>query len=268
MKINIISDLHCRLSRGEIIDRLDEGKQIICQDKDDGFFPFAAGISINQIKPGDVLVIAGDLGVWHTYKLMLSHIEDYAKSQGYSSVIFVLGNHDFYGALSSDLKAMPLGKVTRVDNVSFVCSTGWSPIYSNKFMVSKHLCDYRYIKGLTINDINDISNNQYRWIIENVKKESSEGQDVVVVTHHLPLFCLVSEKYRSSCLNEAFAVMDPKLEDSILDLVYSTQNLKVWAHGHSHDQYEKKIANCRFIRNPIGYAGENSVKNINKIIKL
>lgn len=65
----------------------------------------------------------------------------------------------------------------------------------------------------------------------------------VVVTHHLPSFASVAERYRIDPVSAGFA--------SHLDELVVQADL--WIHGHTHCSFDYRIRGCRVICNPRGY---------------
>ena len=74
-------------------------------------------------------------------------------------------------------------------------------------------------------------------------------QKFVVCTHHCPSESSVHPKYRhESIMNGAFR---SKLDDFI---AYRPQ-IKLWTHGHTHEQFDYHISSTRVVCNPRGYIG-------------
>lgn len=65
----------------------------------------------------------------------------------------------------------------------------------------------------------------------------------VVVTHHLPSQQSVATRFENDPVSGAFA--------SKLDELVAQANL--WVHGHTHDSFEYTLGKCRVICNPRGY---------------
>jgi predicted phosphodiesterase len=65
-----------------------------------------------------------------------------------------------------------------------------------------------------------------------------------VITHHLPSYQSVAERFRNS-ENSAYA--------SQLDSM--VEKADVWIHGHTHDFCDYHIGDCRVVCNPLGYNG-------------
>ena len=71
----------------------------------------------------------------------------------------------------------------------------------------------------------------------------------IVVGHHCPSHRSVHEKYRhDTIMNGGFA---SQLDDYI---AYRPQ-IRLWTHGHTHEQFDYMIDQCRVVCNPRGYIG-------------
>jgi predicted phosphodiesterase len=69
------------------------------------------------------------------------------------------------------------------------------------------------------------------------------------MTHHLPSFKLINEKYKNSKLSSLFAT---DLEDII-----KKYKIDYWICGHSHNKNNIQINNTILTLNPVGYPGED-----------
>lgn len=220
------------------------------------------GHFINRCVPSaDTLVIAGDLCP-HVDPTRYSYINQHILPK-WKNTIIIPGNHEFYGSTKNDEwfeskkvvyehhngnKCYYLNNDTvEIEGVTFVCSTLWSEISPNNHItIQNGLNDYYSIKGNTVRDTNERFKANCKYLEETVDSLDS----CVVVTHHVPSFSLVTERYRGHSLNEAFiADMDGFLDQ------YS-HKIPLWICGHSHDFMDKMIYDTRCLRNPMGYPRE------------
>jgi predicted phosphodiesterase len=90
-----------------------------------------------------------------------------------------------------------------------------------------------------------------RWLEEKLA-EPFDGK-TVVMTHHLPSYALVAERYRNDPVSAAFA--------SRIDGLAEKADL--WVAGHTHDSFDIRIGKCRVAVNPRGYPvpGKNTIEN-------
>lgn len=72
---------------------------------------------------------------------------------------------------------------------------------------------------------------------------------VVIVTHFAPMEQSVSEKYKGSPLNPAFA-------SDMRDLIDARPNIKMWVHGHMHSKAKYTYKGAKILCYPVGYYNE------------
>jgi predicted phosphodiesterase len=234
MKIRVLSDLHLEFQ---------------------GWTPPAA--------TADVVVLAGDIhvGIEGLY---------WARRQfPDTSVVYVPGNHEFYGSDLSEMLAELRAEAHRlgihlldgeeiiIDRVRFLGATLWTDfeLYGSephavaRAMTSAQqgMLDYRVIRRLGSGllrpeDTRDINRAQVRWLAERLA-ESSAGP-TVVVTHNLPHQQSIHPKYAGDGLNPSFA-------SDLSHLVHAPVSL--WIHGHTHESMDYLIDDTRVVCNPRGY---------------
>jgi Icc-related predicted phosphoesterase len=196
-----------------------------------------------KLRKADIMVLAGDIV---TKACLLKDYLDICKRFS-KYVIFVPGNHEYYnGSTDEEYETV----CNTVENVTFlqrkrVCIEGiwfagatlWSDV--NEFAID--LMNDPFI----LEEVHLRHNTDKKWLDENVK----EGD--IVVTHHLPSFQLIHEKYKGSLVTSGFA--------SNMDGLIRKLKPQLWICGHTHVPFDTVIEDVRIIINPIGYPGENLV---------
>lgn len=237
MTINLVSDIHCRNTN------------------------FTPNFEFEKLAPADVLVIAGDIGTFVNRDKIIKKINDnyIGEDKKFKSLVYCYGNHDYYVTdhfwmkKHGNMYCGPLVTDNHVDikdDVVFICSCMWSPIF-DQIRVSSGMNDYVYIRGFSVAKCNELFEHNAQWILDMNKLYKDQGMKTVVVTHHLPTYQLVDDQYKGgpySYLNEAFAVMDVEWQQKFFDA-----GIDLWLHGHSHQFMDRTINNTRFVRNPFGY---------------
>lgn len=267
MKIQIVSDLHLEFS----------------------------DINIQNQNSADVLILGGDIML--SEKVLLPESEygirfrDFLKrvSFQFPHVIYIAGNHEFYGgywvksleklraACAIHDNVYFLERDTKVINdVVFVGGTLWTDM--NKFdpltlhAVRDMMNDYRTInndeKGYTKLKPADTCqrHKETRQYIEHVVKENKD-KIVVVVGHHTPSFQSCHEAYRSD------HIMNGAYHSDLTDIMLDNPNIKLWTHGHTHHCFDYVIGDCRVVCNPRGYQqtsgwSEDTGWDPNKIVEI
>lgn len=239
MKIRLLSDLHLEFEDFEI--------------------PYVEG------DEETVLILAGDI---HT-GLKAQHFIRDACAQFYR-VVFVLGNHEFYGA---DFHMLPYHWVNLarnemptnfhflhkfapqpIDDVLFVGDTLWTNIPKRVADTYAHvLNDYNCIKyrdrRITPLDTTNAHINQLLEFDATLKVTQGYFRKTVMVTHHLPTYLCVEEKFKNSPLNPFFVTE--------LDEFIHKHDINVWCHGHTHANVYQVVNGTRILCNPKGYRDEN-----------
>ncbi len=220
-----------------------------------------------ELPGGDVLIIAGDASEaihmdpngLHGYMRRVVPFF-YRQLEKYRKVIYIPGNHEYYNGnilttpdhIRAFLDCTDViflnNESVWIDGVKFVGATLWTDIPpSFQPMVQRSMNDFRLIKNgdkiLTPADTVEL----HKKALEYIDAETKDGP-TVVITHHAPSFRSITEKYKGSMLNLAYA---SHLDDFIMD----RPNISHWIHGHVHSQHDYVIGNTRVIANPRGYSG-------------
>jgi Icc-related predicted phosphoesterase len=212
----------------------------------------------------DAIILAGDVSTGRNgLKWALKSFPDHP-------VIYVLGNHEFYGQkiqkLIKELQEMAQGtnihvlenESCRIDDLVFLGATLWTdfalngnPIVS-EVVAQTGMNDYRRIRTLPNysrlkpSETRRFHMESRRWLEEQVF--SRNGGKIVVVTHHAPSPQSIPPTFQESAFNPSFA------SDMTRFIIES--NVKLWIHGHIHSHSDYTVGNTRVLANPRGYPGE------------
>ena len=225
---------------------------------------------------GDVLVIAGDIAYLNDLSMPNIRFWKWATKQ-YRQVLMVPGNHEFYN--NGDIAAHGdswerlfhpnvgyyQNKVVHIDDTDFILSTLWSRIPPlDEFTVRRGMNDYRQIlyrkHRLHPQNINDEFEKSLVFIQKAV--DTSKAEKIVVITHHLPTFAAIEDRYKGDALNVAFAT---ELGDYIVH-----SRINAWIYGHAHHRTDFYIGHTHLVSNPLGYlrAGEGAEFDTSAILNL
>jgi predicted phosphodiesterase len=154
------------------------------------------------------------------------------------------------------------------ENIRFIGTTIWTNFDNdtNKMYTAKYVMnDYNYItydnNYLTPQNVFNFHLKEVKWLEEqlNCNKES-QSKLTFVITHHLPSYKCVDQKYKDNPNNCFWA--------SSLDHLMEKYKIDYWIHGHTHASVDTKIHNTRVICNPRGYGAENDTFDYNYTIKV
>lgn len=234
-----------------------------------------------EVSPaGDVLILAGDIGVIKTHK---KEFEKLIRNATYSfeKVIFVPGNHEFYhgdylgvheffrkiNKEFDELEVLIYGNSVEYDGVTFIGGTLWSDLSNpmDEIIAKDRMNDFFVIlnsdkgmdnySGIGRWSPHDATLEHYATVQKIKETEIKDPNKTVVITHHSPSFQSVTEHFRGDKLNPAYHT---SLENLILDM-----NPKYWFHGHIHQSVDYMIGDTRVMTNPRGYEGHFLNENFN-----
>jgi predicted phosphohydrolase len=213
---------------------------------------------MSEYRGEDVLVLAGDIASGATNTMdVIKHFLD----QGFPKVVYVPGNHEYYGSTIKhfDDKMLDFCETTRnahflrpgtvtIDGVMFTGGTLWTNFSDNPIVQSycgRAINDFRQIKDFKTRDAYDLYYKHLDYIQQSYEQRSNPR--VVVVTHFLPAReCIAPHwKHSGGLLNDYFA---NDLGYWIADMENTT-----WLFGHTHDATDFEIGNTRLVCNPHGY---------------
>ncbi|MDE2465352.1 MAG: metallophosphoesterase family protein [Alphaproteobacteria bacterium] len=223
----------------------------------------AYGMRPHPAQAGDVMVLAGDISVG------LGGIA-WAETVFTCPVIYVLGNHEYYGQNMDELDSRVQQRVagtnvtvlrdatTVIDGVRFIGATLWTDfdLYGtpkkSAYLVRSGMNDYRVIGkdgGALMPADTRALHLASRAYLERTLAEPFAGK-TVVVTHHAPSPKSIAPRFLFDPLTPGFV--------SDLESVVASSGAALWIHGHVHDSMDYMLGNTRVIANPKGYVGEAS----------
>lgn len=229
-------------------------------------------LDIKNEDNADVLILSGDIMIGEKPNL------DFLQkcSDEFENTIYVAGNHEFYhgnwyGTLVK-LKKMcsNIPRIHFLENESkligdvlFVGCTLWTDMNNQDpvtmYEIKNMLNDFRHIthdmpanyRRITPDDVVKRHLDSKRFIGEIVAE--NKNRKIVVVGHHAPSKASTHPRYADEYITNGAYSSD--LSDFILDI----PEIKVWTHGHTHDQFDYMIGSTRIICNPRGYIGYESI---------
>lgn len=226
----------------------------------------------------NVVVIAGDLCPIRWARQVLN---EFAEMVPDSDILYVPGNHEFYGENYARINRDKLNIIVREDlnprvflldrstysknNVIFHGITGWideswQRIHFDEDMVEydfyrKRYSDFSQIKNfhLTLDqgkeDFECLCTQLANQKEYNNKIQKFNGYQIpIVISHFMPCKEFVHPRFLKSKINNCFA-NDWKEKIKNLGVDY-------WIYGHTHDKSIKTENDTKFICNPVGYPHE------------
>ncbi len=210
----------------------------------------------NPLRPvADTLLIAGDLMPLNCID-RFSNFLDFLSSN-WKSVIWVPGNHEFYGHDLSEFEAPRIENIrqnillchrssVQIHDIKVLGCTLWSCIdKNNQPLIERSLQDFNKInwknRRLTVEDYNSMHKKDLEFL-----KESNIDSSTIVISHHVPTLENYPKKYEGSSLNQAFV--------SDNSAVIKTSMSPYWIYGHHHANTQSfKLGQTMVMTNQLGY---------------
>lgn len=216
----------------------------------------------------DIVVLAGDVGEGR------SGIAWARKYFSDRMIVYVPGNHEYYGRDLDELRAglresgrahcvhVLDGDEVLLDGVRFLGATLWTDfgIAGNDpktvEQAMRHcetgMTDFHVIRrrgsSLRPEDTREIHQAQRDWLRRALMGCTAMGQGhagpTVVVTHHAPSRRSIGPQHVGSLLNASFA-------SDLTELM--GPHVALWIHGHMHDSIDYIECGTRVVCNPRGY---------------
>lgn len=231
-------------------------KLYVLSDLHNEFLPFA-------LAPGDydLVILAGDIDV-------RARGVTWANEAFTCPVIYVCGNHEFYGGhidhTLRKMKEVALPHVHVLENETFIwnqtrflCATGWTDFSSTGNVVAasqtawNRMNDFRVIRveenyrRLRPSDLTNRNHASYAWLSKKLD-EPFDGK-TVVVTHHAPIPEVMGDKHEGH-LRAAYSNRWHEYLDKA----------DLWIFGHTHRSVDVTFGPCRVVSNPRGYPSEQT----------
>jgi Icc-related predicted phosphoesterase len=190
-------------------------------------------------------------------------------------VIFIVGNHEHYHGdfaktvphFKDVLGYLPnlhiLEKETFVlDDITFIGGTLWTDMNrrDNRTLhdISRMMNDFRCVDNTNKTEdgrgwpgrftTTDAANDHDAMVafIDQTIAANPAGR-YVVVGHHSPSRLSTHPKYQHQF------IMNGGYSSELDDFIQDRPQIKLWTHGHTHEDFDYMIAGCRILCNPRGY---------------
>lgn len=272
-RFRLISDVHLEFA----LDPMNQIKNILPEKEDDKeVFLFVCGDLYNHGSTGETGFIA---------------LEEWSKRFKY--VIYIAGNHEYYGGTYQHINERIAYEIKHIknviflnnnsftiDNVSIFGSTFWTPITTNPvdaYTITRLLNDFLHIRysfedqdgiemwkenitpaivtGLFYQAVSEYTD----WIM------ASKAKINIVLSHHAPSIMSAKKFYREATdretllLNQCYS-FDAETILPMLDKV------NLWCHGHMHNNADYYMGKTRVLANPYGYVGYELNNEFNSIL--
>ena len=200
----------------------------------------------------------------------------------FKHVVYISGNHEHYhGDFAETFKIFRerLGYLVNlhildkqsvlINDVMFIGGTLWTDmnkedgitLYHMKTMMNDFMCVnngnrttyYRDEAGNSHSRVArftpDDAVEDHKKMLEYIKLmvEGKHDQKIVVVGHHSPSKASTHPRY----VNET--IMNGGYSSDLSEFILNHPQIKLWTHGHTHEEFDYMIGSTRIICNPRGY---------------
>lgn len=195
-------------------------------------------------------------------------------SERFPHVVYVAGNHEFYngkwqGSINdlrreceyyANIHFLECDAWTHQD-ITFVGGTLWTDMNKTDPLTLHSIQDMMNDFHVIRNDVLGYTKLRPMHTVERHHKtvgyiksviDNNPNAKYVVVGHHAPTLKSIHARYASATLMNGGYASD--LSDFILD----RPQIKLWTHGHTHEQFDYTVGDCRVVCNPRGYIGHES----------
>ena len=233
-----------------------------------------------------ILVLAGDICPYVLPKILLSFLT--AAANAFAHVIYVFGNHEFYGGGSFKLgrehvrKLLEQHRLTNVHllenetlaiaDIAFIGATLWTDFDKEHpptmYQTARFINDYQSIvveenggrRFLQPTDVLAEHAFSRNYVFATAQKEKSSGRKTVVIVHHGVSARSIHPRFAGSVVNGAF------VSDLSQEILSTQPDLVI--HGHVHNCFDYMIGNTHVVVNPRGYPNENKQWNEQLVIQI
>lgn len=213
------------------------------------------------------LLLAGDIGQPHrpSYHVFLRQA-----AANFDRIYLIAGNHEFYhkkesvetikenirSGLPANVEFLDTSLTTTPTGVRILGTTLWSDIKQSEwYEAATFLNDFHQIQSYDMSPWTPmtyiVKHAHERYWLE-TELENQPTIPTLVMTHHLPSYNCIAEKYNISPMNSCFA--------SNLDDLFASP-VKSWVCGHTHSPLITTVNNIPVYINPTGYPGEHRQYN-------
>jgi len=272
MKIAICSDLH--LEFGTISLENIENADILILSGD-----ICVAKDLMNKDNNDILDRFGRSEAWHTFFQECS--------DRFPHVLYVMGNHEHYhgdflntiGDLRSRLNYLRNLHILDKEQIAirdtiFIGGTLWTDMNNEDPITLLHIKgmmnDFRCVKNgnrVTIFKDEDgkFHKRESRFTPEDAVEDHKEmlayirmmvegkwDQKFVVVGHHAPSKLSTHPRYQKE------EIMNGGYSSDLSEFIMDHPQIKLWTHGHTHEEFDYMIGSTRIVCNPRGYDGHEN----------
>lgn len=247
MRIRIISDIHCDINKKDNTN-YDFGDDFVICCGDISGDRFSTEEWINKhIKKG--IIIGGN-------HLGYEHVTSDADDTLTNSIKYLQRRFNNEPVYFLENQILEIEDVIFVGCILFTDFNLYNNPFESMMYAVKRLNDFRYVQILKNKKVKLITPSEQIIMHKKSLKlieatcKNNPNKKIIIVSHHAPSLKSVSGIYKNDILSAAYA-------SNLEDIIQKYDNLKLWCHGHMHENCDYILYGTRIICNPKGYFNEN-----------
>jgi Icc-related predicted phosphoesterase len=237
-------------------------------------------ISLENTEGADVLILGGDIcvakdilnrddyGIFDRFSRSNTiHTFFQECCERFPNVIYIMGNHEHYHGDYNDTITILRNRfgylvnlhildkqMVQLGDVSFIGGTLWTDMNNEDPITLLHM------KGM-MNDFRCVMNGgnrrflpedtviDHKEMLEYIRimTEGKFDQKFVVVGHHAPSKQSTHPRYADE------VIMNGGYSTALDEFIMDHPQIKLWTHGHTHEDFDYMVGSTRIVCNPRGY---------------
>jgi predicted phosphohydrolase len=217
-----------------------------------------------------LMILGGDIGDPYSelYDLFLRDM-----SSKFETVILICGNHEFYNNYINEtlIQVKKIcdkygivflhNQVYKYNGYSIIGSTLWSNVIGVMSEINDTMC----IKDISVQKYQTMHDESIEFIIGTLTECRELGENVIMLTHHLPSLSLIDEKFQVP----QYYMSQPWFATNLDELIETNNDIiKVWIYGHTHMSNESELYGVKMLCNPVGNPCEDTKFVHSKVFEL
>ena len=240
-----------------------------------------ADIVLKNEEQADVLILGGDICTAVDLPYADSDrgqkFRDFFRrcAREFPYVVYVMGNHEHYNgdyqktALTIRQELGQYSNVQLLDkqwwkikDYTFIGGTLWTDMNKEDpitlWDIGRMMNDFRIVKnsarmvGQSDNPSRFLPEDaveDHKAMLDFIDKSTRDDGKYIVVGHHAPSKLSTKPRYQGD------TIMNGGYSSDLSEFIINRPQIKLWTHGHTHDDFDYRIGETRIVCNPRGYDG-------------